>query len=145
MTYGKLAETQYLLRFEKGEEIGSVLKTFCAEKQIKNASLSGIGSIEQPVLAHYRVDTKKYSEKTFEGIFEVTSLLGTVGLVDGVPQPHMHVNLSDESMSAFGGHLVKGIVSATLEVTLTDYPSEFAKKHSEEIGLNLYELPENLA
>jgi predicted DNA-binding protein with PD1-like motif len=65
-------------------------------------------------------------------------------VLDGAALPHLHVTLSDEAMHALGGHLVKGIVSATLEVTITVYPTEFTKKHSEEIGLNLYELPERL-
>lgn len=144
MTFGKLTETQYILRFERGEDILTGLKTFCNQQNIKNASASGIGSLENPTLAHYRVDTKQYSEKAFEGVYEVTSLLGTIAVMDDAPLPHLHVNLGDENMQTLAGHLIKGTVSATLEITITVYPTTFAKEHDAEIGLNLYQLPEEL-
>ena len=74
MTYGKVTETTYLIRLERGEEVISILKVFCAKETIKNAEIRGIGSIESPTLAHYQVTNKKYSEKELPGTFEVTSL-----------------------------------------------------------------------
>jgi len=142
MTYGKVTDTTYLIRLERGEEVVATLKSFCLKENIKNGEVRGIGSIETPTLAHYRVDNKKYSEKELPGTFEVTSLLGTVALANNEALLHLHITLGNEQMQSFGGHLVKGIVSATLEMTLTVYPSEFSKSHSEEIGLNLYDLPE---
>lgn len=144
MQFGVISESQYLIRLEKGEEIITSLVTFCIEKSIKNGSISGIGSLEKPTLAHYKVDTKEYSKKEFEGIFEVTSLLGTIGLSDNTPLVHAHVTLGDEHMSVIAGHLVKGIVSATLELTLTVFPTEFTKVQNEEIGLKLFSLPDNM-
>lgn len=141
MQFGTIPENNYILRLERGEEVGNTLKSFCQEHGIKNASVKGIGSIENPTLAHYRVDSKKYSEKQLEGIFEVTSLLGTVAIFEGKPLLHLHTTLGDENMHAFAGHLVKGTVSATLEVIITVHPTNFEKKHSEEIGLKLYDLP----
>lgn len=144
MTYGKVNENQYLLRLEKGEEITEVVKHFCKIQNIQNASISALGSIESPTLAHYRVDSKKYSEKALEGIFEVTSLLGTVGMAEGEPVVHLHATISDESMTVFGGHLAKGRVSATLEMVLTVFQTSFEKIPNEEIGLKLFELPDQL-
>lgn len=141
MQFGTIQENKYIIRLERGEEVGSTLKTFCQDHSIKNASITGIGSIENPTLAHYKVDSKKYSEKQLDGVFEVTSLLGTVALFNGEPLLHLHITLGDENMQAFAGHLVQGIVSATLEVQITVHPSSFEKKHSEEIGLKLYALP----
>jgi len=139
MIFGKINDTKYLLRLERGEEVISAIQSFCEEKQIVNAGISGIGSVDDPTLAHYRVDTKKYSEKQLTGIFEVTSLLGSIALYEKKPLLHLHITLGDENMHAFAGHLVKGIVSATLEVIITVFPSTFEKKYSEEIGLKLYE------
>lgn len=143
MTFGKFDDKTYILRLERGEEILSTLKAFCKSQNIQNASISGIGSIENPTLAHYRVDSKKYSEKELEGIFEVTSLLGTVALFEKEPLLHLHTTLGDEEMKAWAGHLVKGDVSATLEVTIEKHTTAFTKSPSEEIGLKLYDLPEN--
>jgi uncharacterized protein len=142
MTFGKVQEGQFILRLEKGEEIVSTLKAFCVKQNIQNASFSGIGQTKNPTLAHYSVETQKYTEKELDGIFEVTSLLGTVAIFENEPLLHPHVTVSDETMHAFAGHLVKGTVSATLEVVLNVLPGKFEKKHDEEIGLKLYDLPE---
>lgn len=141
MTFGKIQENQFVLRLERGEEIVFVIKDFCLKQNIQNATLSGIGSVENPTLAHYKVDTQKYSEKELQGVFEVTALLGNVALFEGKPLLHPHITISDESMQAFAGHLVKGIVSATLEIFITVLPSTFEKKHNEQIGLKLYDFP----
>ncbi|MBA3724415.1 MAG: DNA-binding protein [Candidatus Levybacteria bacterium] len=141
MTFGRIQDNQFILRLERGEEVLSVLKIFCQDHRIKNASVSGIGSIESPTLAHYTVDTKKYSEKELVGVYEVTALLGTVALFEKQPLLHLHITLGDESMQAFAGHLVSGTVSATLEVIITVLPSAFEKEHDEEIGLKLYTFP----
>jgi uncharacterized protein len=139
MHYGKIQENQYVLRLERGEEVNATLQTFCTDQNIQNAAISGIGSIDTPTLAHYKVDNKKYSEKELSGVFEVTSLLGTVAIFENKPLLHLHITLGDENMHAFAGHLIKGIVSATLEVLITVHPTSFEKKYSEEIGLKLYE------
>src|SRR5690348_12885472 len=100
----KLAKSaqNYIMRLEPGEDILESLQQWCHSQGIVNAIISGIGSIENPTLAHYRRDHKQFSEKTLSGIFEVTSLTGNVGLIDGEePLVHLHVSLSDEAMTAF--------------------------------------------
>jgi uncharacterized protein len=140
MFSAKLDNTNYLIRLERGEEIVSTIKNFCKENNISNGSFSGIGSLENPTLAHYRVDSKKYSEKKFEGIFEVTGLLGNIaGLNDDIVL-HPHISLSDEQMQTYGGHLVNAQVSATMEIIITVFPTHYEKKQSKEIGLNLWKL-----
>jgi predicted DNA-binding protein with PD1-like motif len=144
MFYSKVSSDKYLIRLLRGEEINEEIKKFCQKLDIKNASFIGIGSIENLTLAHYRVDTKKYKEKNFKGIFKLTSLIGTVGIFEDEPLVHVHVTLSDEEMKAFGGHLVKGIVSATVEIVLTSYNSKHTKSYDKDIGLKLWDLPEKL-
>lgn len=131
-----------LLRLEKGEGVNAAIKLFCIKMAITNASLLALGSVENPVLAHYRVDSKKYSEKKFTGIYELVSLTGTVGLFDDTPLVHTHVSLSDEKMRSFGGHLVESQVSATVELVLERYDTRYTKSYSQEIGLKLFDLPE---
>lgn len=144
MRYSKVASDKYLIRFIKGEDINSSIKKFCEKLSIKNAEVTGIGSVESPTLAHYRVDTKKYKEKTFKGIFEITSLIGSVAICDGEPLVHIHVTISDENMRAFGGHLVKGLVSATVELVLTIFETKLTKSYDSDIGLKLWKLQKSL-
>ena len=144
MFYSKMSSKKYLIRLLKGEEIVASIKKFCEELNIKNAEISAIGSVESPTLAHYRVDTKKYKEKTLKGIFELTSLIGSVAISEGEPLVHVHVTISDDEMRAFGGHLVKGVVSATVEVFLESFESKYTKSHDKEIGLKLWNLDDKL-
>ena len=144
MFYSNMENRTFLIRLEKGEPINSSIRKLCEKLGIKNAYFSGIGSVENPTLAHYRVDSKRYKEKEMDGIFEVTGLVGNVAVFEGNPLVHSHINISDDEMRAIGGHLVEGTVSATLEIVLQDLGGERTKKHSEEIGLKLFELGESL-
>ena len=144
MHYSKVASDKYLIRLIKGEGVNESVAKFCWQLKIGNAKVTGIGSVEDPVLAHYRVDTKKYKEKIFNGIFELTSLIGTIAVFEGKPLVHVHVTISDEEMKVFGGHLVKGKVSATVEIVLTAFDTNHTKSHIDKIGLKLWDLKDSL-
>jgi uncharacterized protein len=144
MTFGKLDDKTYLIRLSKGEDVLETIKAFCNEHEIKNALVSALGSLENPTLAHYRMDTKKYSEKKLDGVFELTNLTGNIGILNDDIVLHFHVTIADVDMQAFGGHLVQGNASATIELTLTTYPTTYSKRFNEEVGLKLWELPEEI-
>jgi uncharacterized protein len=144
MFYSKLDKNKYLIRLVLGEEINGSIRKFCEKLKIENAEISAIGSVDSPTLAHYRVDTKKYKEKTFEGIFEITSLVGSVAISEGKPLVHAHVTISDEEMKAFGGHLVKGVASATVEIILTAFDSKHTKSFDKKIGLKIWDLEKGI-
>ena len=48
---------------------------------------------------------------------EVLSLIGELSLTDADPQIHAHVVLGRAEATARGGHLIRGIVRPTLEVS----------------------------
>lgn len=141
MKYSQSSDNTYTIRLEKGEEVNASIKSFCKTKQISNCYFVGVGSVENPTLAHYRVNTKKYSEKNLQGIFEVINITGNVGIFENEPLVHSHISLSDDSMQACGGHLVETAVSATLELFVTVLNSKHTKSFNEEIGLKLWDLP----
>jgi uncharacterized protein len=144
MKYAQLSDTTYVLRLERNEPVHETLQSFCASNQIANASVTGIGSVENPRLAHYTIATKKFTERPFEGIFEITSLLGNVGLLEGLPMSHLHVTVSGPDMKVFGGHLVSGSCSATMEVFLCRYDTTMTKRFDEAVGLNVWDFPDSL-
>lgn len=139
MKFAALSDTAYTLRLELGDDIHRTIAQFCADHHIANAAVQGIGSVESPTLAHYSIKTKAFNHKQLEGIYEVVSLLGNVGLIEDKPQAHIHVTISDIHMDTQAGHLVKGACSATLELILTAYPSRHAKAHDDTIGLSVWE------
>ena len=142
MRYSKVNKFVYLIRLEKGEEVIDSITKFCEKLNISNASFIGLGSVENPVLAHYNVNIKKYSEKELKGIFELTNITGNVAVFEKKPLVHSHVTLSNEKMQAWGGHLVKGAVSATVEVILQVLDAACEKKQDDAIGLKLWDLPQ---
>lgn len=144
MFYEVINDTTFLIRLEKGEFVIQSITMFCIQKRIKNAHLTAIGSVEETTLAHYNVNNKKYTDKKIDGIFEVTSLIGNVALFEDKPLLHTHVTLSDKNMNTIGGHMVEAKVSATVEVFLTNFSSNFHKKLNDVIGLKLWELSEKV-
>lgn len=139
MKYASLSEHSFVLRLDPADDVHETIQNLCSQESITNASVQGIGSLESPTLAHYSIKTKHFTDKHLEGIYEVTSLLGNVSLVDGQPFAHVHVTISDDQMQTFGGHLVKGDCSATLELIIRSYPSSYSKLHSEAIGLKVWD------
>jgi predicted DNA-binding protein with PD1-like motif len=129
----------YALRLEPGDNIHETIQRFCADQHITNAGIEGIGSINDPTLAHYTIKTKEFTDKALDGIYEVTSLLGNVARVEGQPFTHIHVTIAGPDMQVLGGHLVKGKCSATLEIILKSFPSEHAKVQNDEIGLKVWD------
>lgn len=139
MKFASLDARTYALRFDPGDDILAELTGFCTRQTITNASIAGLGSIENPTLAHYSIHTKQFTTRELPGVFEITTLAGNVALVDGQPAVHVHVAIADDQMRGFGGHLMAGACSATLELILTAYPSRLSKSHSDAIGLNVWD------
>ena len=139
MKHANLDDHTFALRLEPGDDIHESVQAFCADTNINNATIQGIGSVDSPTLAHYSMHSKQFTDKRLEGIFEVTSLLGNIALVDGKPFAHIHVTISDPAMTAHAGHLVKGECSATLELVVASYPSHHWKSDDETIGLKVWD------
>jgi predicted DNA-binding protein with PD1-like motif len=139
MTSAKAGDS-YIIRLDPGDDILKSIGAACREHDIQNAEITGIGSVETPTLAHYRKDTQHFTEKTLEGIYEIISLLGNVGLVDGQPTAHCHVTISDAQMQPWAGHLKAGVCSATVELVVRQLDSAYSKAHDDAIGLKLWQL-----
>jgi len=133
-------KSNYVVSVEPGEEIISALTSFAVMEKISNASFVAIGAVDKAELAHYRVDTQKYSSKEFSGAYEIANLTGNIFLFEGKPLVHAHITLGDEHFHTFSGHLVNARVSAACEVMLTDFSMKIAKKVNEKIGLKMIDL-----
>ena len=144
MYYSKLKRQKFLIRLEIGESVNDSIGRFCRAQKIKNAWFACIGSIRNPQLYHYGADTKEYTKSTLKGAFEVTSLIGNVALFEGELLVHSHVNLSDQSMRAFGGHLIEAKVAAMLEIFLDDLGADIAKSEDAATGLKVFRLRNRL-
>lgn len=138
MEYRKFNET-YVVRLNKGEEVISSLKELCDKENIKLAEITGLGASNLVEIGVFNVDTKEYNTKTFEGMFEITSLVGNATRKEGSVYLHIHINFGDEEGNVKGGHLVQAKISATSEIIVRKIEGEVERKLSDEIGLNLLE------
>ena len=103
------------------------------------AGITGLGASNLVEIGVFNVNTKEYKTKIFEGMFEITSLIGNVTIKDGEVYLHLHINFGDEDGFVKGGHLVRARISATSEIILRTINGNVGRKLSDEIGLNLFD------
>lgn len=132
-------EDSYVVRLNKGEEVISSLKQLCIDENIKLGEITGLGASDFVEIGVFNVNTKEYNTKKFEGMFEITSLVGNVTTKDGDVYLHIHINFGDEDGLVKGGHLVKATISATSEIILRIIEGNVGRKLNPEIGLNLFD------
>ena len=120
MQYKEFGNT-FILKFEQHEELIRELKKFREEKNIKNASLTGIGAINSITLGFYDTLKQTYIEQSMHRPFELSSLMGNISTEnpDSEPIIHLHATISDKDFRTYGGHVFRAIVSKTIEVVLT--------------------------
>lgn len=128
-----------IARIDKGEEICEQLKAICEKERIGLATVSAIGAVGEFTVGVFNTHTKQYKANTFNGDYEIVSLLGTVTEHDGKFYSHLHMSAGDEDGRVFGGHLNSAVVSATCEMVIEVMDGRVDRKFSEEIGLNLFE------
>ena len=131
---------KYVLRVDKGEEVVETITTFCEDKNIRLASISGIGATNNATIVLFESGKKLYHKETFADDMEILSLTGNISTKDDKPYIHLHIILSTSDHKAIGGHLNSAIISVTCEIVLTIIGTgeTVYREFNEEIGLNLF-------
>lgn len=137
MEYRKFDST-IIARIDKGEEILEKVKEIALEENIKLASISALGAVNDFTVGVFKIDEKKYYSNSFQGYFEITSLTGTINTMNDEFYCHIHMSAGNEKGEVFGGHLNRAIVSATREMVITIIDGAVDRYFDEEIGLNLF-------
>lgn len=127
MYYSK-SDKGYVLRLEIGEEIQEALRQFAQAVGLKSAFYQGIGAVTRVELAFFCTDIKEYDKKFFDGEFELTSLMGNLSSHDGAIIPHTHITIGDRSFQTYAGHLVRAVVSVTVELLVTELDMALTRK-----------------
>ena len=141
MEYRKFDST-IIARIDKGEEILEKVKEIALKENIKLASISALGAVNDFTVGVFKTDEKKYYSNSFQGNFEITSLTGTINTMNGEFYTHIHMSAGNEKGEVFGGHLNRAIVSATCEMVITIIDGAVDRYFDEEIGLNLFKFNE---
>lgn len=131
----------YVVRFDKGEEIVSGLKSFVLNQNIRGGWVTGLGGLTHAELGFYNLKSKEYDWKKLNIGLELTSLSGNISWQDDQPFLHLHANVSDAALRAYGGHLKTAEVAGTVEVYVHVLDGqELNRTRDEETGLNLLDL-----
>src|SRR3989304_2812691 len=134
----KACGKNWLLRIDRGEEVVETLARFCREQGIRLGTVSGLGATDKATIGLFRAQTKEYVRRAVVGDHEITSLTGNISRLKGDVYLHLHVNLSDSTYRALGGHLDAAVVSGTCEVAIHVLEGEAEREFSAEVGLNLF-------
>ncbi len=135
----KKTEGILFIRFEQGEEIIGKLRELCEDLKLKAGLISAIGAFEEATLGFFNLNKQEYHKKDFKGSFEIVSLTGNLTEMDNKPYLHIHACLGDADFNTYGGHLDRGIVSATCEMIIVT-TGEKIDRFKGKYNLNLLKL-----
>jgi uncharacterized protein len=131
----------FVLRFDTGDEIASLLQQFAAGQGLAGSSFKAIGALSYAQLGWFNWKTKKYEPAcVLSEQVELLSLIGDIALKEGEPAVHAHVVVGRADGTAHGGHLLEARVRPTCELILTESPIHLQKKHDPETGIALIQV-----
>ena len=134
----RLSNNKILLTLDKGDLINKTFEDFSEANNIAFAWLNGIGAIEDPEIGIYSIDEKLYHKKQFQGMYELTSLVGNITIKDGKFFSHTHITFSDINYNVYGGHLFDAKISAAGEFIMIPDKQELCREMNSTIGLSLW-------
>lgn len=139
MVYKKFGN-KIVVRIDRGEEILEKIKELALKENIKLASISAIGAIDELIVGVYDVAKKEYYSNEFKGDLEIVSLLGTINTMNGDFYTHIHLSAGNEKGEVFGGHLNKAVVSGTCEMVVSLIDGTVDRFYDDETGLNIFKI-----
>ena len=138
MEYRRFEDT-LVVRIDRGEEILEQLTAVAEAEQVALAEVSGLGALGEFTTGVFHVTEQRYESTIRQGEFEIVSLTGTITRQEGKPYLHLHLSAGDGEGRVYGGHLNRGVVSATCEVVLRLIPGQVGRRFDPGVGLNLFE------
>jgi len=129
-----------VIRLEKDEEIIATLTRAIRDQEITGGFFYGLGVGKDLELGYFDAHRQTYFKKKFDDEYEFTSFLGDISIISGETVIHCHVTISDAQFNAYGGHLFRGTVPATLEVIVIPLTEPLNRKLDKITGLNLLDV-----
>ena len=127
----------WMLVFETGEEALAGLLDFARNEHLDASQFTGIGAFSSAELGYFDVEKRDYEHIPILEQVYVLSFLGDITQGQAGPKVHAHVVLGKRDGTAWGGHLVKGLVRPTLELVITQTPAHLRRRHDPATGLAL--------
>ncbi len=138
-TCAQLAGTDkpFILVLRLGDNLHESVVRAADKMNLKSASISGLGALDDVTVAYYHLDRKEYTTKLFKGMFELISMNGNISFAEGKRTAHIHAALGQPDYSVVGGHIMDGIVGPTCEITVIPFASKIQRQQDDNIGLKL--------
>ncbi|RMF05130.1 DNA-binding protein [Candidatus Woesearchaeota archaeon] len=136
----KVSPKLWMLRIDAGDKLPDSIIGFCRKNGIKTARVEGIGALRNVVLGFYSLERKQYFQHEYPEHHELLLLKGNVTLKEGKPFLHAHAIIGKPNNACFGGHLVRGEVSATLEVFIEETEKPVERKSEKKTGLHVWKV-----
>ena len=128
----------YIVRIDKGEEVLTSIIKFCKNERIKLGQITGLGATDKITIGLFNPIEKLYKKTEFIGPMEITSFVGNISSKNDEVYLHCHINICDENMNVFGGHLNECHISLTGEFVITVIDGQVERELNPSIGLNLF-------
>ncbi|MEG6584630.1 PPC domain-containing DNA-binding protein [Dendrosporobacter sp. 1207_IL3150] len=129
--------SKIVIRCDKNDEIIDSIKKVCSDKNVKAASVTGIGAVDKAIIGLFEPKTKEYHTVELNKDMEITGLVGNISRMEEQVYIHVHATLSDSSYNAFGGHLSAAWVSCTAEIIIDVFDGNVTREFNDGVGLNL--------
>ena len=136
MEYRRFGNT-IVVRMDHDDDIQENVKLISKKEHIRLGNVSALGNTKYVTLNSYDQNVKKFFPNTFEGHYEIASLIGTINTQDGEHYSHLHIVIGDMEGNAYGGHLSKAIVGTTLEMFIHIVDGVVDRVNSGEPGGNV--------
>ncbi|GAC1650926.1 MAG: hypothetical protein NVS4B8_25500 [Herpetosiphon sp.] len=108
------------VRLDPGNQLVASLRHVADELSLDVAAItSGVGMLDGVELGFFNMEKGDYDGTTFDGIFDLNSVMGNIVRRDGVAIPHVHLVFNNAAHQTWSGHLLEAVCHITMEIFLS--------------------------
>jgi hypothetical protein len=126
-----------VLVLDSGDEVIATLQRFASEHVTTSAFFHGLGAFREATVAWWNPETLQYEDIAVDEQVEVLSIQGNLTRVSDGFKVHAHVVLGKRGGATIGGHVKRGVVHPTLELSLVLTKDAIHRQRDEATGLDL--------
>lgn len=132
-------EDSIIARIDLGEETLASIREITLRKEIKLASINGLGTVNSFTVGALKTAKEGYKADEFNGYYEIMSPTRTTNIMKDKLHCHLHMNAGREDGNVVGGHLNWMIISTICELVIHIIDGRVGRSLSEKVELNLFD------
>ena len=112
--------SEIFVRLDPGDRLVASLAAIATEHAVPAAAIvSGVGMLSRIELGFFDTDLNDYKTAAFEGIYDLSVVIGNIVSREGHYVPHVHAVFNDPSHATFSGHVMEATCHITMEIFLS--------------------------